>query len=563
MSYHDRRDSSNASIPKMPCFRPVILLLPIIVFSTLIESESQLSKAWVSFLDRTSAHELKYCMSWCPKSRPVRTLFPETNGTYHTFQSYENDSFVSFGHKLTRAMFENRCCHVCTRDCFHIVHNNLAAYDTSQSLSEISLLTVGTTDRLQIFNETSRRWPGPKVMILFFSDYNDNFVGVTKAPRATKQVKLVKKFAEKYFKNTLVLAYIAKRRMDSATMDPMNTYFEDHKTTSKGLRFPFIPLNSLRNVLMDVAPTRYVFPVDVDFVPSETLYQTLRQSIGKQDVNSKTAIVVTQWQQSPCASPVEDEKTPKSFEDLYQSLLRGDVTPFRSGLGDFNEVMVSSELDACSSRIRSMKMSPYIQKTNYRKWVDSSVGEEDLYEVEINGVVEEDWEPYVVVNRMRLTETGRIEILPRFFEMQTGLYFNKASFTSALQAHGFEFKVLPREFVVHVTHLESVYSVLSTSWHEKSMKYALRAFILEHEISAGKGLGKDPLLMDWFPTQDGQGQGTTYATAESFVLAPEVMTSDSIFFSSVMITLCVALNCFGGAFLMQKWVRTKFYSELI
>jgi hypothetical protein len=158
-------------------------------------------------------HQQLYCMRWCPNS-----LFDTLDKNKHNWiegnatwiEKYQGDIYENYGapiyYSQSRKKTGLRCCHMCTRDCFQVVHNT-----SSGSFNNVSLLTFGTIDRVHALKLTIQRWNGPIVLLIYAHDYQD---GKRNLNPIRKQI--LKNFLQEvnaYQKDVLVISYFSKAKM--------------------------------------------------------------------------------------------------------------------------------------------------------------------------------------------------------------------------------------------------------------------------------------------------------------------------------------------------------------
>lgn len=176
------------------------------------------------------------------------------------------------------------------------------------------------------------------------------------------------------------------------------------------------PVNFLRNVALDAVKTPYAFLSDIDFLPMPSLYPTVCKWI-------RTITTAAEEQQLALVVPAFETqryklKFPTNKSDLLELLASGDVLPFRQDVWPRGH-------------------SP----TNYSRWRDAG-GDESSYRVQW----QPDYEPYVVV---------RSAAVPRYDRRFLGFGWNKVSHSMELAVRGYEFRVVPDAFIVHMPHAPS------------------------------------------------------------------------------------------------------------
>eukprot|EP00736_Rhodelphis_marinus_P000072 Rmarinus@m.25659 len=158
------------------------------------------------------------------------------------------------------------------------------------STDEVTLVTVGTYDRLQSFGYIAVEWTGPKVLVVYGSDYE-----LEEEEELLTELQEAREKLCPTWSNALVLAYVAHGPDEFST---------EENTVLKYPRHPLIPINTLRNVAFDAARTRFVFPVDIDFVPSCSLRRTLKKLLPVLGAIDMGAFVVPQFVAFVCDDKV-------------------------------------------------------------------------------------------------------------------------------------------------------------------------------------------------------------------------------------------------------------------
>ena len=201
-----------------------------------------------------------------------------------------------------------------TADHFQVILDNMQQFDADDGVSDITLVTQGTANRIEMFNAQAERWPGPKVIV--FAVYNH-----TSEMHATASSELAQiREASRSWTNVRVLSFIITHI--GPAQDAYSQKMVDPKLT-------LYPINSLRNMVADQARTNWVFPADVDFIPSKHLYRRMISVILPRLVNvERVALVVPHFEFR------EDFKlhteTPGDFAALDFALQRGKIVPFHS-----------------------------------------------------------------------------------------------------------------------------------------------------------------------------------------------------------------------------------------
>ena len=187
--------------------------------------------------------------------------------------------------------------------------------DSRRSRKEmVTLSTFGTWDRLSAFDRVDRNWPGPKVLVVFFEDYQSQPVPVSvQIPELEERAR--------GWSNVKVVYYYARRQDDEALFSPWSVF------NDSGSYKPMIPVNSLRNLAVDLAETELVFPVDIDFYPSVTAYNQLERLSYDANLPEKFAFLVPHFEFRSCFVEVQKSRNqnlvyPNDFESFHDNFTR-------------------------------------------------------------------------------------------------------------------------------------------------------------------------------------------------------------------------------------------------
>jgi len=177
------------------------------------------------------------------------------------------------------------------------------------------------------------------------------------------------------------------------------------------------PINTLRNLALSGVTTTHVIYIDIDFWPSENLYQLLNWNETKHQFahDDKLAVVVPAFSVPREAS----EMMPSTFSDVTNLLKKKMIAPFditnRGGHGS----------------------------TLYAKWFYQEEG----YLLDLPCVKSNRYEPYMAFRYC--------QDLPPFQEVFTGYGKNKMTFVMQMRRIGYVFSQLGTVFLVHYPHEDS------------------------------------------------------------------------------------------------------------
>eukprot|EP00039_Didymoeca_costata_P030938 m.32282 g.32282 ORF g.32282 m.32282 type:complete len:521 (+) comp8394_c0_seq2:357-1919(+) len=314
-------------------------------------------------------------------------------------------------------------------------------------LNTVTLVTQGTIDRIPMFTRQAANWPGPKVVV--FGIYNhtpsawrQSSIQLEELRRASSSwrntrvmvqcIYLVETYIVHFLKKALLITHLSLTRMDKYSKK-----MEDPKLT-------LYPINAIRNFVVDEAKTNWVFPLDIDFIPSETLYRRLPLYLSRFQKLDRIAVVVPHFEVTGHSS-LNDSVS--DFQSLKSNLLAGGVVPFHSQVS----LLIPDLKTADSTYNRSWPQG--VAASNYARWLRES--EYNLFgffpcESGWNPYTYhlQYWEPFVMVRRVEADESK----LPRYNEAYVGRYRNKVAFVSNLRAKKYAFHTLLQEFAIHYPH---------------------------------------------------------------------------------------------------------------
>lgn len=291
-----------------------------------------------------------------------------------------------------------------------------------------TLVVQCSLDRMWILKETCLRWKDPIVVVTYNSPF-ENSPNLTEWNLSCPQMK--------------VISYPARKE------DQVWGY----------------PVNQLRNLGLDAVQTSHVLVVDVDFVPSMDLHDTIqtilyarkeqRHAIAADIVSEvHDAIVVPAFERiltESCNTPEEcaaylkgnSDFIPKSIHDLRRCVEDKNCSVFQSETnweGHFStrsEAWLSGEFygaefqlpnNVTARRIRAIKCFDSLR-----------------------------YEPYVVIRWCPSSVNDNPKpMAPYYDERFYGYGKNKIEMISHLRFMGYQFSILPEGFIVHYPHPESV-----------------------------------------------------------------------------------------------------------
>eukprot|EP00736_Rhodelphis_marinus_P006170 Rmarinus@m.11655 len=388
----------------------------------------------------------------------ILRLNEEGNAAWWRWWEDKGSKKMLGGQKYCMRWKGESCCEQITSDDLMVIHdsNGPAAAD------DVTLVTFGTYQRISSFRRAAKTWPGPKVLFLYFTVYNAGEEEIVNAE--LEEVKNLMATDAEVSANTRIVAYVA-RGPDECT-DDVNTFHGKEKGGAPELH-PLIPINTMRNIAADSARTRFIFPLDLDFFPSITLYPNLRQHLWRLGSINRAAFVVPQFAMFTCSdrAPQDDSLSelekfnsqliPLDFDDLAWDLLDGRVKTFHGDNTQFG--LPSSMRKECD--VTQHDHTPLFE-TDYKRYLEESLSPYGgIYEIDAflqthgHTLQEKDllYEPYIVISRV--DRQGRE--IPRYNEHFVGYYKNKISWLTELRIWKYIFYVVRREFVAHAPHAKS------------------------------------------------------------------------------------------------------------
>lgn len=238
----------------------------------------------------------------------------------------------------------------------------------------------------------------------------------------------------------------------------------------------FYPINALRNLALSRTETRWVVSMDVDFVPSEGLYDTLKSAKLMDFMEERTKLAAVKEEDEngqeigseytkidQCGGAVfiipafehldksQSLQLPITRKTLHKGCVKGTIIPFHSKL-------IKTDLDTtqteqfCLGKISKYHISiTNIHKlTNFTKWFSTTSDSNNNnlpYQITVlKNYIDRYFEPYWIADK---------RFLPAFDERFRGYAFNKRSHNIELQYRNTEFWVIPDVFVLHRWHGQS------------------------------------------------------------------------------------------------------------
>ena len=460
--------------------------------ATIANSSMRLRKAWATFVKDVNASSIQYCMARCSAQRccaegRVRGLqgveilkddlsllaLADNNrkeirkeaGQSHSEQPIylsAVDGDIMEAHKTGTGR---------PASASSSLYPSLSL--TKGGDDDVTLITQGTIDRLKNMDHLNAVWPGPKVVV--FAIYNSS---ADDAPIANAHRTSILRAAAGWT-NVRVLFCTLRAKYDFFTKE-----FPEKKHV-------LLPINTLRNLGIDNAQTNYVFPLDIDFIPSRHLYSKLiRTYLPLVHGIDRVTLVLPHYETLKCDGKV---RVPHTFSELQIQLEQGHAQPFHVSTTFLIPLDWPSTPRSCEREGNNI-WTPGIKTTNYNRWYrESREGCEGIFPLKTQGGPQADryYEPFTVFRRVE-ADSRRV---PRYPEQFVGRFKNKIAFITLLRAHRYRFFTVRKEFVIHIPHKISnqstpeMESLLLTmrKWHLLERSHlAHRVYSLKGDKHPGK-----------------------------------------------------------------------------
>mmetsp|Transcript_30912 Transcript_30912/g.39805 ORF Transcript_30912/g.39805 Transcript_30912/m.39805 type:complete len:353 (+) Transcript_30912:836-1894(+) len=283
-------------------------------------------------------------------------------------------------------------------------------------------------DRSWMVTHICKRWHGP-IKLVLYKIHNENPT-LSFLPEG-------RKFSENLLTNASV----------SSSTSSLDHRYDKHEAELKGKcphvdiailfaksKYDEYPVNKLRNMAIDAVSTSHYLLADIDFVPDNNIYESLLEMSSQYDdifSEPHLGLVVPAFRIASVSTDCYTASSPHCAEIFTKSLPK-----------TFGQLLECVSLNIC--RIFDYYSNPEGHTTSdYPRMMRMDAP--SLYK--INCFNSNKYEPYLVLRK---------DTSPRYDESFEGYGKNKIELIMRLRALGYSFRVLPRNFLVHVPHPRSI-----------------------------------------------------------------------------------------------------------
>jgi hypothetical protein len=433
----------------------------------------------------------QYCMLWCPGrefgSVPEAKFYRDVSvqdakrlGSYYTTEN--RDIYQASSRKVLNVT----CCQIATRESFIVVHDSRNLNDLD---NDVTIVTFGNFERIEALYEIRNRWHGPLVFILYLQDHNDALYSSLKDGKhltSAQELETLKAELQPKWDNTAIFAFYSKYEVEkkfirvgfnanyyqfstSRFATTVKKLFSPEEAARKDLVLQVdFPINTLRNVAQDFALTRFVFAVDIDFLPDSGAYEFFKAHAKDIAEVPKTAIAIPHFEKRPQCNWIDKAyEYPTDFKALDEQLKAGLVRPFYAELNFWGknnseffhwsqEDMKSTNCTIEWDREHSPQYPVFpqgIYLTDYKRWFTHSRDEklQDLYQIPRDLMKTEqltNYEPYLLLDRV----ANSTHYLMRYNEVFVNRFRDKSSWVTGLRLTGYNFLVGRQHYLFHKDH---------------------------------------------------------------------------------------------------------------
>lgn len=365
--------------------------------------------------------------------------------------------------------------------------HNIGLYPDTSSCSKYdgqstntSLVLSATLNRAWIIQEHCRRWKGPIIAVIAVSP-----------PTATNTTTGGSEVDE--LTSNRIEAAVASWVGGCPQLD-LSFYELDPVETQPGM----YPVNKLRNIALDFVQTSHSLLIDIDFIPSYRLDETIRSAIHERRqqrsmFNSSAAETLAPEEEEAIVVPAFerflDNKNPlgeqcKTAAACQEALLEENSTFIPKTFEELHDCV-----DRKDCRVfQDMRWFPSHSSTPYEQWFKGNGYElagTERKMISVKCLKHRDWEPYLVVrwcggsslsSASYSSSLGSRPLPPYYDERFHGYGSNKIQWVYHLEEMGYHFPVLPGGFLVHNPH------PLSSSFHIQNVTGKVMGQLFKNDV---------------------------------------------------------------------------------
>jgi glycosyltransferase-like protein LARGE len=383
----------------------------------------------------------------------------------------------------------------------------------AESPVKITLATQLSANRFWVVPLLCRRWKDPIVAVVYLEETCD--ANATTADNLEERVAFL---------------------VDTLTVAPGCPHMHLIVYVQDVVPAPFYPINRLRNLALEAVRTSHVLMDDIDFVPSVTLANDIREAwamrrkAGKADwqasqiVNTTNATDATKFVLPP--SPFLEALVVPAMELSLNEVDKAEFIVNPASHQDwipsnFDELLTCVDRGDCqtfSENVRmhgSTKTAAWLAREWYDEWECPTAAAPSTNTTLVRDVrrilcVEyPGYEPYVAIPWCPIATADEHVLTrhaaPYYDERFVAYGWNKVSYIQHLQSLGYLFWVIPSGFVLHVPHAFSV-SRESFDFDKEIIRKPMRQTWVDFQHELNKLLGKDSIRMPMCEKLD-EGKG--------------------------------------------------------
>lgn len=346
--------------------------------------------------------------------------------------------------KTSSAM--SACSDFCKGDCFFVVSDTTIKHKEAWAGS-VSWVAPTTFDRLRKLHASYlhnglQPWTGPRVFVV-----NSMYDAENVESRPGQVLRgLIRDLQVHKLDNTKIVLLLQPK--------PVEDHLGNFVATVDGTHLPRFPINVMRNLGVDMAPSKYVLPVDVDFVPGHETYEGIRSFLeSKGSKCEKVALAVAVFNTVRCTSlsTPDNIEVPNTRQELLSLWRKGQVIPWKCQSlrpSIYGKEASKSEIDITCNYFPEYCTGQAL--TDYVRW--SAAEEPYGLTVPRDNFETYRYEPYLAFNK-------ECPDIPRFPETFLSDMVDKVSWETDVLKAGFDVWAHPDVFAVHIDHPRSSVSL--------------------------------------------------------------------------------------------------------